>query len=109
VEGPAPEQQSRSIHSNREPNTSSSQNGSESQAAAAIDIAGALGLVDMTMAGVTPTATGGTHTPVIAKIISLCGFPVDSTMVRYIDQQEWTELEHVTSIAVGEIKGFVTF
>jgi hypothetical protein len=48
------------------------------------------------------------HTPVIAKIILLCGFPADSTMVRYIEQQGWTELKHATTIGVAEIKDFFT-
>jgi hypothetical protein len=55
----------------------------------------------------TPS-TGKVYTPVIAKIISLCGFPLDSTMVRYIDQQGWTELEHVTTIDVDEVDDFFT-
>jgi hypothetical protein len=65
-------------------------------------------LIDMTTAGTMPKATRVAHTPVIAKIIALCGFPADSTMVRYIDQQGWTELEHVTSVGVDEIKDFMT-
>jgi hypothetical protein len=75
---------------------------------ATVNIADAMSLVDLTVTGTNPTATGKTHTPVIAKIIALCGFPLDSTMVRYIDQQGWTELEHVTTIGVDEIKDFFT-
>jgi hypothetical protein len=48
------------------------------------------------------------HTPVIVRIIVLCGFASDSTMVRYIEQQGWTEWEHVTLIDVDEVKDFFT-
>jgi hypothetical protein len=47
-------------------------------------------------------------THLIAKIKLLCGFPADSTMVRYIDQQGWTSLEDVTLIGVQEVKDFFT-
>jgi hypothetical protein len=47
-------------------------------------------------------------TLIISKIIFLCGFPADSTMVRYIGQQEWTELEDVTMIDVADVKDFYT-
>jgi hypothetical protein len=56
----------------------------------------------------TTTEATVSHTPVIAKIIYLCDFPMDSTMVRFIDQQVWTKLIHVTTIKVGEIKDFHT-
>jgi hypothetical protein len=38
--------------------------------------------------GKSKMATGNVHTPVVAKIILLFGFPLDTTMFRYIDQQE---------------------
>ena len=45
---------------------------------------------------------------IIDFIIKLCKFPEDSTMVEYIDQQGWTELIHVTTIGVNEVKDFHT-
>jgi hypothetical protein len=57
-------------------------------------------LIGTTMTGTTTMATPKVHTLVIAKIILLCGFPEESTMVRYIDQQDWTELEDYTLIGV---------
>jgi hypothetical protein len=49
-------------------------------------------LIGTTMARTTTMATGKVHTLVILKIIYLCGFPADATMVRYIDQQGWSDL-----------------
>jgi hypothetical protein len=49
------------------------------------------------------------HSPVIEKIMLLCGFSADSTMARYIEQQQWTELHHVLTISRDEIKEFKTF
>ena len=54
------------------------------------------------------SATPAAHTPVIAKIIELCDFPEDSTMVKFIEQQNWTMLVHATSILLDEIKDFHT-
>ena len=48
------------------------------------------------------------RTPIIDFIIDFCKFPDDSTMVKYIDQQGWTELIHVTTIGLDEIKDFHT-
>jgi hypothetical protein len=45
---------------------------------------------------------------IIDFIIKLFKFPEDSTMVEYIDQQGWTELIHVTTIGLDEVKGFYT-
>ena len=47
-------------------------------------------------------------TKVIAKIIWLCDFPEDSSMVKFIKQQNWTKLFHVTTIGIEEIKDFFT-
>jgi hypothetical protein len=47
-------------------------------------------------------------TLVIAKIILLCGVPDNSTMVRYIYQLDWKELEDVTTTGVDEVKDFFT-
>jgi hypothetical protein len=48
------------------------------------------------------------YTPVIAKIMLLCGICENSIMARYIYQQGWTELEHVAMIDVKEVKDFFT-
>ena len=64
-----------------------------------------------TTGGTAGTSTGGattTRSPVIQHIIKLCGFPEDSTMVKYIDQEEWTELAHVTTLLIDDIKDFHT-
>ena len=64
-----------------------------------------------TTGGTTRTSTGGatiTRTPVIQHIIKLCGFSEDSTMVNYIDQEEWTDLAHVTTLLIDDIKDFHT-
>ena len=50
----------------------------------------------------------GNFTPVIQHIIDLCEFPLDSTMVKFIKQQGWTRLFHVTSIGLDEIRDFQT-
>ena len=71
-----------------------------------------------------PTATAGTatgkreatvesfealgFTKVIAKIIWLCDFPEDSSMVTFIEQKKWTKLFHVTTIGIDEVKDFFT-
>ena len=47
-------------------------------------------------------------TKVIAKIIWLCDFPEDSSMVEFIRQQNWTKLFHVTTIGIDEVKDFFT-
>jgi hypothetical protein len=65
-------------------------------------------LIGTTMERTTTMAAGKVHTLVISKIISLCDFPADSTMVRYIDQQGWSELEHVAMIDVDVVKDFFT-
>jgi hypothetical protein len=45
---------------------------------------------------------------IIAYIIKLCKLPEYSTMVEYIDQQGWTELIHVATIGLDEVKAFHT-
>jgi esterase/lipase superfamily enzyme len=42
--------------------------------------------------GTTGTAAVVIHPPLIAKIISLCGIPEDSTMVIFIFKKKWKEL-----------------
>ena len=52
--------------------------------------------------------TENTSKAVIDHIIWLCGFPDDYTMVKYIKQQGWHELFHVTGIGLADIKRFYT-
>jgi hypothetical protein len=57
--------------------------------------------------------TGGeegeeTETNVIKHIQELCGFPEDSTMVKYMTQQGWTSLIDITMLSLDEIKDFAT-
>ena len=56
----------------------------------------------------TETATEFVHTPVIAMIISLCDFSEDSTIAKFINQQGWTKLFHITTIGVDGVKDFYT-
>jgi hypothetical protein len=39
------------------------------------------------------------RTEIINHIIKICGFSSDSLMVKYIDQQQWSELAHVVMAA----------
>jgi hypothetical protein len=48
------------------------------------------------------------YTPVIAKKMLLCDFPINYIMVRYIDHQRWKDLSDVTTIGIGEVKDFFT-
>jgi hypothetical protein len=59
-------------------------------------------------AGIQPALREPRFTPIIMKVNTLCGFPDDSMMVRYIYQQGWKDLEHVTTIGIGEVKDFFT-
>jgi hypothetical protein len=43
---------------------------------------------------------------VINHIIDICGFPDDSTMVEYINKQQWTELADVVMITLAEVDEF---
>ena len=57
--------------------------------------------------------TGGTtgtksFSDTIKNIIELCGFASDSTMVKYIEQQQWHELVHVAMVEVESVKDFHT-
>ena len=49
-----------------------------------------------------------TRSTIINFIIDLCDFAEDSMMVKYIDQQGWTKIHHITSIGIHEIKDFYT-
>jgi hypothetical protein len=63
---------------------------------------------DDDMSDAYESASGKKRTDVIQHIIMLCGFGEDTIMVRYIDQQHWTDLFHVISIDVDEVKDFHT-
>ena len=45
---------------------------------------------------------------VIKHIQELCGFPEDSTMVKYMTQQGWASLIDITMLSLEEIKDFAT-
>jgi hypothetical protein len=49
------------------------------------------------------------HTEIINRIIKICGFSSDSLMVKYIDQQQWSELAHVVIQLLEDTKGFEIF
>ena len=70
--------------------------------------AGTTGATAGTSTGTSAGGTTKTRTPVITHIIYLCGFSEDSTMVAYMDQEQWTDLAHVTSLLVDDIKDFHT-
>jgi hypothetical protein len=53
-------------------------------------------------------ANGKVYTHVIAKIIWLCDFPMDSIMLRSIEQQGLEELEDIAIIGVDEVNDFFT-
>jgi hypothetical protein len=44
------------------------------------------------------------YAKVIEHIIGLCGFPQDSTMVEYTDQQQREKLEHVVTVELEDFK-----
>jgi hypothetical protein len=79
----------------------------------ALGITNAKDPIDLTSIG---TMTGGTATQksgkfcmlVITKIISLCGFPANSIVVRFIEQLHWTELQDGTTTGADEVKGIFT-
>jgi hypothetical protein len=72
------------------------------------DTPGFTGGIDPKMILTTETTDGVIHSPVIAKIISLCGFSDESVMVKFIKQKQWKKLFQVTSISVGDVKDFYT-
>jgi hypothetical protein len=47
-------------------------------------------------------------TAIIDHVINLCDFPADSIMVKFIDQQKWSTLEHVVSVGFDEVGEFFT-
>jgi hypothetical protein len=61
-----------------------------------------------TSIGTIGTAEVVIHPPLIAKIISLCGIPEDSTMVLFMFKKKWKELFDVLSAAYVDINAFHT-
>jgi hypothetical protein len=59
-----------------------------------------------TSIGTTGTAEVVIHPPLIAKIISLCGIPEDSTMVMFMFKMKWKELFDVLSADFDDINAF---
>jgi hypothetical protein len=47
--------------------------------------------------------------PFIDHLQELCNFPKDSTMVKFMEQQEWSMLEDVTMIGLDDVKDFATY
>jgi hypothetical protein len=45
---------------------------------------------------------------IIDHVIKVCDFPGDSVMVKYIDQQQWSMLEHVVSVGIDDVGEFFT-
>jgi hypothetical protein len=62
--------------------------------------------VSRTSIGMTGTAEVVFHPPLIAKIISLCGIPEDSTMVFFMFKKKWKELFDVRSADFDDINTF---
>jgi hypothetical protein len=46
------------------------------------------------------------HTEIIQHIIDMCGFSANYLVVQCMDQQQWSELEHVVMMKLDEIKDF---
>jgi hypothetical protein len=46
---------------------------------------------------------------IIIHFIKICGFSHDSSMVRYIDQQQWSELAHIVMHGLEDSKSFEVF
>jgi hypothetical protein len=45
---------------------------------------------------------------IIDHVIKVCDFPADSIMVKFIDQQQWSTLEHAVSVGFDEVGEFFT-
>jgi hypothetical protein len=61
----------------------------------------------------TDSGLGVSHTPtrtdIINHFIKICGFSHDSLMVKYIDQQQWSELAHIVMHGLEDSKDFDVF
>ena len=65
--------------------------------------------VPVTKSGGAETKSSGDDVKtVIDHLKDLCDFPDDSTMVKFIDQQGWTKLKHVTTVGLDDVKDFAT-
>ena len=71
------------------------------------DTPGLTGGIDPKMNLSTESTDVVIHTPVIAKIISLCGFSDESVIVKFIKQKQWKQLFQVTNISFDKIKTFI--
>jgi hypothetical protein len=49
------------------------------------------------------------RTEIINHFIKICGFSHDSLMVRYINQQQWSELAHIVMHGLEDSKSFEVF
>jgi hypothetical protein len=49
-----------------------------------------------------------THSAIIDHIIQICDFPIDSIMVKYIGQKQWSMLAHVVYVGLDEVDDFFT-
>ena len=47
-------------------------------------------------------------TTIVKHIQELCGFPEDSTMVKFMNQQGWSSLTDITMIPLDDVKDFAT-
>ena len=54
-----------------------------------------------------PATRSSTTKAVIDHILDLCGFPRDSTMMKIIEQQGWSELSDVTMLTLDDIKDLI--
>jgi hypothetical protein len=48
------------------------------------------------------------RTAIIDHVINLCDLLADSIMVKFIDQKQWSTLEHVVSVGFDDVGGFFT-
>jgi hypothetical protein len=48
------------------------------------------------------------RTAIIDQVIKLCDFPSDSIMIKYIDQQLWSQLVHIVTVGLEEVDEFYT-
>jgi hypothetical protein len=47
-------------------------------------------------------------TAIIDHVVDLCDFLADSIMMNFIDQQQWSTLEHVVSLGFDDVGEFFT-
>jgi hypothetical protein len=49
-----------------------------------------------------------TRTTIIDHVIRICDFPSDSVLMKFIDQQQWSMLEHDVSAGFDDVGEFFT-